>query len=181
MAKNYTMARYDGRVVACRIGSSKTRRSMPIFAISRRCDRLGVSFFSAPVRAVAWRLLAAARHPERVSNLVLYGAFARGRLMRDPSARDLEEAEMMLKLVELGWGRENHVSSSLYNDVHPRKYAGAIPLVHRPPADVDLAGECRGLIRGFDAMDVTDLLPKVSCPTVLANETTPAYLSRKVA
>ena len=56
----------------------------------------------------------AARHPERVSNLVLYGAFARGRLKRNPSAQDIEEADMMLKLVELGWGRENPAFRQVY-------------------------------------------------------------------
>ena len=49
----------------------------------------------------------AARHPERVSHLVLYGAFARGRMKRDPSPRDIDEANTMLKLVELGWGCGN--------------------------------------------------------------------------
>ncbi len=47
----------------------------------------------------------AALHPERVSHLVLYGAFARGRLRRNPSPQDIEEVDTMLKLVELGWGR----------------------------------------------------------------------------
>jgi DNA-binding winged helix-turn-helix (wHTH) protein/alpha-beta hydrolase superfamily lysophospholipase len=44
----------------------------------------------------------AIRHPERVSHLVLYGGFARGRARRDP-----EHARTLLSLVQQGWGQEN--------------------------------------------------------------------------
>ena len=47
----------------------------------------------------------AARHPERVSHLVLYGTYARGRLMRSAQAR--EEAELLVSLVRVGWGQAN--------------------------------------------------------------------------
>jgi pimeloyl-ACP methyl ester carboxylesterase len=49
----------------------------------------------------------AARHAEKVSHLVLYGALARGRRNRDPSSRQLDEIEMNLKLAELGWGGDD--------------------------------------------------------------------------
>src|SRR5204862_1892168 len=47
----------------------------------------------------------AVRHPERVSHLVLYGAFPRGRLKRGALA--VEEALLYYKLAELGWGTDN--------------------------------------------------------------------------
>ena len=47
----------------------------------------------------------AARHPERVTHLVLLGAYARGRFKREPERR--EEFEAQLKLVEVGWGRDD--------------------------------------------------------------------------
>lgn len=49
----------------------------------------------------------AARHPEKVSQLVLCGAYARGGLRRDPSSQQRREAELLLDLVRLGWGRDN--------------------------------------------------------------------------
>src|SRR3954469_13213553 len=49
----------------------------------------------------------AVRHPERVSRLVLHGAYARDVLKRDDSPRQQELAETMRKLIELGWGGEN--------------------------------------------------------------------------
>src|SRR5215813_6329872 len=44
----------------------------------------------------------AIRYPERVTHLVLYGGFARGRAKRDP-----EHARTLLSLVQQGWGQEN--------------------------------------------------------------------------
>lgn len=49
----------------------------------------------------------AARHPEKVSRLVLFGAYSRGVLRRDVTEQQREEAETLLKLIRLGWGRDN--------------------------------------------------------------------------
>ena len=49
----------------------------------------------------------AARHPERVSHLVLLGAYGRGMLRRGAKPEQREEAETLIKLIRLGWGRDN--------------------------------------------------------------------------
>ncbi len=49
----------------------------------------------------------AARHPERVSHLVLLAGFSHGLLHRNPSAQTLAFHEARLKLIELGWGRND--------------------------------------------------------------------------
>ena len=49
----------------------------------------------------------AARHPEKVSHLVLLGAYGRGMLRRGVSPQHREEAETLVKLIRLGWGRDN--------------------------------------------------------------------------
>jgi len=60
---------------------------------------LGIS--SGAAIAVAY----AARHPERVSQLILLGGFATSYLSsRRADPKVLEEAETLLKIVELGWG-----------------------------------------------------------------------------
>ncbi len=46
----------------------------------------------------------AARHPERVSHLVLYGTYARGRLRRTDLEKEVEKGQVMLDLTRLGWG-----------------------------------------------------------------------------
>ena len=50
----------------------------------------------------------ARRHPERVSHLVLYGTYARGRFRRGSIPGEAEKARVMLDLVRLGWGHEQH-------------------------------------------------------------------------
>ena len=48
----------------------------------------------------------AVRHPEKVSHLILYGAYARGWITRD-SAEEIEQRQAQLTLVRLGWGKDN--------------------------------------------------------------------------
>ena len=50
----------------------------------------------------------AARHPERVSRLILYGTYARGRLRWDDRPKEVDKARLLLDLTGLGWGQENH-------------------------------------------------------------------------
>ena len=59
----------------------------------------------------------AARHPERVSRLVLHGGYARGRLVRDRSAEAADEARMLTRLAEIGWG----VSTKRFARSSPRR------------------------------------------------------------
>ncbi len=50
----------------------------------------------------------AARHPQRVSRLILYGTYARGRNMRTDVPQQVEKAKVLLDLTALGWGQDNH-------------------------------------------------------------------------
>ncbi|HEX6064518.1 MAG TPA: alpha/beta fold hydrolase, partial [Longimicrobiales bacterium] len=49
----------------------------------------------------------ASRYPERVTRLVLYGGFTRGRLVRAKSQEELDEARFLMNSMPLGWGRDN--------------------------------------------------------------------------
>jgi len=64
----------------------------PLFAMSQ-----------AGAVAVAY----AARHPDKVSRLILHGAYARGWLKRDLTEEQIEEEQLMISLMRVGWGREN--------------------------------------------------------------------------
>ena len=171
MAKNYTMVRYDGR--GCGL-SDRTVEDLSFDANLRDLEAVAdASGFKRFIllgccQGSGLAIAYAARHPERVSNLILYGAFARGRLKRDPSARDLEEANMMLKLVELGWGQENPAFRQVYTTMFipestPEQSQWFTDL-QRMSTSAKNAVE---LIQGFDAMDVTELLSKISCPTLV--------------
>lgn len=110
----------------------------------------------------------AARHPERVSHLVLYGAFARGRLRRDPSPEDIDEADLLLKLVEHGWGRDNAPFRQVYTatfipDSRPEQFHWFTDL-QRLSTSPETAIR---LIRIIDAIDVSADLSAIRCPTLV--------------
>ena len=49
----------------------------------------------------------AARHPERVKRLFIWGSYCRGSLRRgEPTPVQLERAQMLRKLAEIGWGSD---------------------------------------------------------------------------
>jgi pimeloyl-ACP methyl ester carboxylesterase/DNA-binding CsgD family transcriptional regulator len=56
----------------------------------------------------------AARHPERVSQLVLCGAYARGTLRRNLTLEERQEAGMLLEMIRGGWGRDNPAFRQLF-------------------------------------------------------------------
>jgi pimeloyl-ACP methyl ester carboxylesterase/DNA-binding CsgD family transcriptional regulator len=73
-----------------------------------RFSLLGISHGSSI--AIAY----AARHPERVSRIVLYGGYARGRFKRTDNPPHVAEAELLLKLIRHGWGQENEAFRQVY-------------------------------------------------------------------
>ena len=110
----------------------------------------------------------AARHPERVSHLVLYGAYLRGALKRDATPHEIEEARTLLKIVELGWGREN----SAFRQVFATQF---IPggTVEQLRAFDELQRRtvtpqgAASLLASFYEVDVCALAAEVRCPTLV--------------
>ncbi|HYF59300.1 MAG TPA: alpha/beta fold hydrolase [Burkholderiaceae bacterium] len=56
----------------------------------------------------------AARHPERVSHLVMLGAFVRGTLRRDVPEAAKEAARLSIGLVRVGWGQANPAFNQMF-------------------------------------------------------------------
>jgi pimeloyl-ACP methyl ester carboxylesterase/DNA-binding CsgD family transcriptional regulator len=110
----------------------------------------------------------AVRHPERVSHLVLNGAFVRGRLKRDQSPEQLERARTMWKLAELGWGQD----SSAFREVFTMQFFPGGTLEQHESFN-ELQRRCSSpknasrIMREFDSLDVTSLAPQVRCPTLV--------------
>ncbi len=108
------------------------------------------------------------RHPDRVSHLILYGAFARGRLKRGGGQASIDEVMTMYKLVELGWGTDNRA----FRQVFATQF-----LPDASPALVDAFDELQRLsASGAEAVrilqvtvqiDVTALAERIRCPTLI--------------
>jgi class 3 adenylate cyclase/pimeloyl-ACP methyl ester carboxylesterase len=127
-----------------------------------RFDLLGIS------QGCAVSIAYVVRHPERVRRLVLYGGFAIGWAKRARSAADKEQASAMLTLVRLGWGQENPAFRQMFTS----QFA---PDATKEQADwfndlQRISCSPENAVRNLEATgqtDVTDLLGKVSVPTLV--------------
>jgi len=110
----------------------------------------------------------AARHPERVSHLILYGSFARGWSKLGLPPQKVEEMEAITKLIGLGWGRDNPTFRQLFTtgfmpDATAEQMRG-FNEYQRVSTSPENAVRLWKLIGDTD---VLALLPKVSMPTVV--------------
>ena len=127
---------------------------------------LGISQ-GAPI-AVAY----AVRHPDRVSHLILHGGYARGRHRRTREAHAIEEAELTIRLAEIGWGQENAAFRQFFaTEFLP----GGTPEQHRWFNDLaritTSPANAAKFLRVFYGIDVASLLPRISCPTLVLHST----------
>jgi len=114
----------------------------------------------------------AVRHPERVSHLVVHGGYARGRRKRSRDPAHLEESETMIKLMELGWGKNDAAFRQFFTS---QFIPGGTPEQHQwfnelQRISTSPANAAR-MLREFEEIDVTALLPQVSCPTLVLHAT----------
>ncbi|MEX2240174.1 MAG: alpha/beta fold hydrolase [Burkholderiales bacterium] len=114
----------------------------------------------------------AARHPERVTHLVLYGTFVRGRLKRNPTPEEKAAAELGFKAIELGWGED----SPAYRQVFATKFLPegspeqlrAFCALERCSTSPSIAAR---LIREFAYVDVQETARTLHCPTLVLHVT----------
>ena len=109
-----------------------------------------------------------AKHPERVSRLILLGTYARGWLHRDLTEEQREEEETQISLVRVGWGRENPAfrqffTAQLMPDATLDQMQSMDELM-RISADPEVAAK---LVREMHSTNVQELASKVSVPTLI--------------
>ena len=110
----------------------------------------------------------AARHPERVSALVLYGGYARGRLQRDPSPEQIEEAELLLRLTHLGWGQRRSAYCQVFSRLFmPDAPPERIQWLDELQAQTTSAENAVRFQSAFFGIDVTETAPLVRAPTLV--------------
>ncbi len=109
----------------------------------------------------------AARHPERVSRLVLYGGYARGSRKRGQPDGEREH-DAIVELARLGWGRDNPAFRRVFTS---RFIPEATEEQHRWFAELcrtTTTPEIAAKLLGTRAdIDVVDRLAKVRAPTLV--------------
>jgi pimeloyl-ACP methyl ester carboxylesterase/DNA-binding CsgD family transcriptional regulator len=173
LARGHTVVRYDQR--GCGLSDRDTTRlSLDVLVGDleavidasghERFALLGVSG-GGPV-AISYTV----RHPERVTHLVLYGAYARGRWKRNPSDQQREEARLLQSLIRVGWGRDDpifrRVFTTLYMPGASREQMDWFEELQRASAAPEDAERLR---ESWSHLDVTELLPVVTTPTLVAH------------
>ncbi|MDQ4110640.1 MAG: alpha/beta fold hydrolase [Actinomycetota bacterium] len=110
----------------------------------------------------------AQRHPERVTRLVLIGAYSRGRLARACNEEERQEAALDLALGRVSWRRDDatfrQVFASQFLPEAPHERWEAFNELQRATTSVD------NVVRFLDAfahIDVSEVAPEVACPTLI--------------
>jgi pimeloyl-ACP methyl ester carboxylesterase len=110
----------------------------------------------------------AVRHPERVTHLVLYGSYARGLMARGPTPRQLEEARVQAKMVQLGWGRDNEAFRQVWPTLfQPDSTLERMRSLADLQSDSAPAETALRLLRTSAQIDVTESAKRVACPTLI--------------
>jgi len=180
LSRDRTLVRYDER------GSGLSDRNVEdvsfeawIRDLEVMVDRLGVE--RVPLLGIsqgcAVAVAFAARHPDRVSRLVLYGGFPLGRLKRAKTSLQREQAEMLIRVMPHGWGQDNPAF---------RYFFAAMFLPEGTPEQVAWFSELQRvsatpetavrLLTASANIDVRDVAPLVRAPTLVLHATEDAVV-----
>lgn len=113
----------------------------------------------------------AARHPDRVSHLVLFGAFARGTLVRTRGPEAARLVDAVCELVESGWGQENAAYRQFFTS---QFFPAATQEQMRSFNELELLSatprRAAQLVRAFASIDAVDDLARVKCPALVLHK-----------
>lgn len=171
LSQRHSLVRYDAR------GEGMSQRDVADVTFERwvsdletvveklaleRFTLLGISQ-SASV-AIAY----AVRHPERVSQLILYGGFARGVLYQGEPEKQKKLLELNKTMVREGWGSDQDTYRQWFTSqfipggtAEQARWFNELERVCATPEGAE-----RHLIAGA-GINVVDLLPKVKAPTLV--------------
>ena len=171
LARNHTLVRYDER------GSGLSDWDVTDFSIDAWVrdlegvvDTLGLERF--PLLGISQGasvcIAYAVRHPERVTHLILYGGYARGRFHRDLTDEEMLQAETMINAIRVGWGQKNPAFRQLFTTMQipdgteaQKEWLNELARISATPENA------ARMERSFYEIDVSDLARQVTIPTLV--------------
>ena len=171
MMRGRQLIRYDAR------GNGLSDWNVSDFSFDRQVedleavvDAVGIDRFpliglsqGSPVSAAF-----AAKHPERVSKLILVGGYARGWRFGKPD--HITSTEAMGTLIRTGWGRNNpafrQMFTSLFMPDAPAENQDWFNELQRMTTSPENAAE---LLEALGHVDAREYLPKVQAPTLVVH------------
>jgi len=110
----------------------------------------------------------AVRHPERVSHLVLFGGFARGRLRRGSGGVAAEQHQALMTLVRHGWGQENPAFRQIFTSQFlPRGTIEQNQWFNDLQRKTTSPENAVRIMQTLAELDVTGILSRVQAPTLV--------------
>ena len=171
LGAHYTLIRHDQR--GCGL-SDRNIDELSIDAwvsdLETVVDTLGLERFAllGPSQGGAVAVAYASRHPEKVSHLVLYGAYVQGRFNRNPTQQQLDEAHTMLSLMKVGWGKDNPAFRQVFTTLFmPEGTPEQISWFNELQRTSTSPENAIKMETAFYHIDVSHLAPKVTAPTLV--------------
>ncbi len=143
-------------------------------------DAIGLNRFSllGISQGGATAIAYTARHPEKVSHLILYGAHAKGWAKVGLPQAKIEALQSLAKLTEIGWGRDNPAYRQLFTSmIMPEattEYMRSFNDLQRVATSPELAAK---FWIEFGDIDVLDLLPRITAPTLVLHSRNDAMVN----
>src|SRR4029077_5439273 len=169
LGTGHTLLRYDER--GCGISDRELGELSVdtwVADLETVVDAAGLDRFAllGPSQGAAIALVYAARHPERVTRLVLYGGYARGRALRGSEERSRGEA--MISAIRAGWTDANptfrHLFSMLFLPNGTAEQMEWYDELQRRSTSAETAVR---LYEARSGIDVRDLAARVDTPTLV--------------
>jgi len=170
LAARFRVVRYDGRGNGLSdrdvadISQAGFERDLEAVVSAAGLERFALLALS---QGVASAVAYAARNPERVSRLILYGAYAQGRNRRGSQA-DAATAQTVLAMMQQGWGQADsafmRAFSSLYLSDASRAHIKWFAEMQRHSTSGEMAARLRV---ACDDIDVLNMLPDIKVPTLV--------------
>jgi DNA-binding SARP family transcriptional activator/pimeloyl-ACP methyl ester carboxylesterase len=171
LARNNTLVRYDER--GCGLSDWNVEEftlDAWVMDLEAVVDALGLEQF--PLLGISQgasiAVEYAVRHPEKVSRLILYGGYLRGRFHRELTPEQQEELKLMIQLIRIGWGKEHaafrQVFSTLFLPEGTPEQLHAFNELQRISTSPEIAAR---IVNGFQAIDVREHARRVTQPTLV--------------
>jgi DNA-binding NarL/FixJ family response regulator len=172
LSEHYTLYRYNPRGYGLSDGIGEV--SLDTFvsdldAVVTHAKLKSFALWGATQAGSVTAIAYAARHPERVSHLVLSAPIARGTLQR-PSASDSEKERFraFVKLVELGWDAENPAFRQVETtQMFPRATPAQVAELNELFRVSAPATQAARTVMATGQADVSALLPRIACPVLV--------------
>ncbi len=109
----------------------------------------------------------AARHPDRITHLVLYGSYARGRRMRG-SEGQIAESDAFITMIREGWGKDIDAYVRMFGsffmpDANVDQLAGFTNLQRKTISPENAAR----IQLAIDSLDISNEVQKITAPTLV--------------